>query len=154
MVGILGPLFSVDLAEGLRHEDAEVGGQVVEGILLQHRHLVGIDQYGVEAGAVLEGIEVYVLQRVGQRDGFQVAATAERVVAQRPDTCELVKVIEPLEFLVVVEDEFYVVALGVLAGEEVSILCQGLHDGIVLKRSYDVLSRAGQVGLVQIVRQL
>ena len=66
MVGILSPLFAVELAELFRDEDAEVVGQALEGILCQLRHRVAGHVDRVETVAVGESSGTDALQRVGQ----------------------------------------------------------------------------------------
>ena len=107
MVGILGPLFAVDLAEGLWHEDAEVGGQVGKGMLSQLGHRVRRDVEGVQAGAAAEGGLGDALQRVGQRDGLQVLAVMESACFEFLEFRKLVEVLKPRNLVVFLEEVSY-----------------------------------------------
>ena len=82
MVGILRPLLTVQFAELLRNEDAEIVRQAPEGIFRQLGHRVAGHVDRVETVAVGEGSGTDALQRVGQGDDLQVEAVAERLVAQ------------------------------------------------------------------------
>ena len=142
MVGIFRPRFAIALDVGLEHINAEVGGQVAEGPLLQCRHAVGTDGDGAQALASLEGTVAHVLQRVGQGDALQGCASAKGGT-EMGYIFESLELIEALD--AVVQDTVNVSKLCVFRGEEMSLPGEGAHHLVVLKRSHHKLATAGNL---------
>ena len=104
VVGILCPLLAVELAEFLRHEDAEVVWQGLEGMLSQLGHRVCRNVDGVEADAVAKGIAVDAPDGAWQRDGLHLCALEEGILSQFTDVAEPVEVFKPLDRMIALED--------------------------------------------------
>ena len=153
MVGIFSPLGAIELAQALGHEDAEVGGQVVEGVGCHHGHCVACDIDGIEARAAREGIGADGLDAVGQRYGAQCRGVVERGV-ELLHPHEVSEFQELLHGGVVVEDAFRAFLLRIVAGEVQPVVGERAHHGIVLERRHHVVAAAHQVDIAHVVADL
>ena len=149
VVGILCPCGAVELGIASRHDDAEVPGQVAEGILSQFGRQGADDADGVEFRAAGKGIGTDIFDRGRQRDAFQVASPAEGLFKPL-HILEIVEVVE-VGYAAVVEVALHALANQIFRGEELALGSQQFHDGIVVEGSKDGLCMLGQGHVVHVV---
>ena len=133
MVGILCPLLAIEFAEILWHENAEVVRQVGKSLLCQLGHLFCRDVDGVQTATTAKSSAGDTLQRIGQRDIFQIVTIKESTRFQLFNLREQVEFLKTYNFIVSSKDISYTFFLQVFTWEELPILRQCLHDGIVLE---------------------